>query len=358
MAAAGGDWMDRTKDSLIPKDAIDWKQKARDLGDRVHRLHRSVLDKDLLRGLLPVRARTLPHRSSRPDARERERRLIEASRAYAGALEDATPWGGQTRAVTLDGLTWWVPLTRPGDPVHVERSLRHQDFPYRALTQTRDLGIGGGMIDIGGNVGRMSIPRVILGDVAYAYCAEPDPLNYTCLVRNVRDNHLRGLVLPDRVALGSVDGTVRLERARSAGGHRVVDPGARTRLETIEVPSLRLDSWVARLGIDLQQVTFVKMDAQGSEVHILRGAPGVLAHRHIAWEIEVDPQLLRARGVALKELFILLQQHFTHFVDLNRTAAGERVRRTTDLPSALAYLSEGGEERTDVLVCTLAPVDR
>ena len=78
------------------------------------------------------------------------------------------------------------------------RYLRHQDFPYRAIAQTREAGIGGVMIDIGANIGRMSIPRVVLGDATLAYCLEPDPLNYACLVRNIRDNGLAGLALADQ----------------------------------------------------------------------------------------------------------------------------------------------------------------
>ena len=33
------------------------------------------------------------------------------------------------------------------------------------------------MLDLGANVGRMSVPRVVLGDAMVAYCAEPDPVS-------------------------------------------------------------------------------------------------------------------------------------------------------------------------------------
>src|SRR5690606_32141462 len=121
-------------------------------------------------------------------------------------------------------------------------------------------------------------------------------LNYACLVRNVRDNNLPGLVLPDRVAIGSEDGVVRLERRSTAGGHRVIDARTVSDRETVEVPSLTLDTWSERVGIDLQTLAFVKLDAQGSEVHVLRGASRILACRHVAWQIEVDLSLLARRG--------------------------------------------------------------
>ena len=322
---------------------------------RADRLRRQILEKRVLRGTLAFRAQTLPYRSGLPEARLREERFQLGAPAYADALRSgATPPEGRARRVSVDGLAWWAPLAKPDDPVAVERYLAQQDFPYRTITQTREVGLGGTMIDIGANTGRMCVPRVVLGDVTAAYCAEPDPLNYTCLVRNALDNHLDGLVLPDRVAIGSEDGVVRLERRGTAGGHTVIDPGTRSDRETIEVPSLRLDTWVDRVGIDLDGLAFVKLDAQGSEVHVLRGAPRVLACRHVAWQIEVDLALLQRRGHGGRDLFDMLGAHFTHFTDLNRAAGGHRVRPIAELGAALAYLEGVRHGGTDVLVYSLA----
>ena len=338
---------------MITKDGVGWKQKAHALSVRADRLHRSVLDKDVIRGALPLRARLLAHRSALPESCERERCFRHVSPAYAQTVDNLAPPDARLRQITVDGLTWWAPLPRPDDAAQVARALHHQDFPYRLLTQTRELAIGGTMLDIGANVGRMSIPRVILGDATIAYCAEPDPVNYECLVRNARDNKLCGLVLPDRVALGSINGTVALEQSRTAGGHKVVDADRRTNNRLIDVPASTFDAWVARLGVDLAQVTFVKIDVQGSEVEVLRGAGTVLARPHIAWQIEVDPALLRVRRAAPQDLFAIMEQHFTHFIDLGRNATGDRARRVTDLAEALGYLAASPGSHTDLLLCNL-----
>ena len=346
---------------MAAQDDVKWKRMAGDLRDRIDRLqermdrvHRSVLDKDVLHDLLPLRAATLARRSALPEARERERRFAGMSSAYAAALEEGGTSTRDIRRITLDGLTWSVPLVRPDDAAQVERAIGHQDFPYRVIAQTREVAIGGIMIDIGANVGRMSIPRVILGDVALAYCAEPDPLNHACLTRNVLDNHLGGLVLPDRVAIGAETGTVRFERSNTAGGHRVIGADTVSTRETIEVPIVTLDGFVDRFGIDLDQVNFVKVDVQGLEVHVLRGASRVLARRHVAWQMEVDPHWLRSARSSLAELVGMLRGSFTHFVDLNRHAVGRRVRPIAELGEALGYLAGPPEGRTDILVCTLA----
>jgi FkbM family methyltransferase len=326
--------------------------------EREKRVRRQVLEPDTLQALLPLRAQVVARTSAKPEAQARERQFVAASPAYARAVETPDEFSANITVITLDSLTWSVPLLAPNDPDAVARYLKHQDFPYRAITQTREAGIGGAMIDIGANIGRMSIPRVVLGDATVAYCIEPDPLNYACLVRNIRDNGLAGLAMPDRLAIGAHNGTVRLERAKSPGGHRVLGEGMTTGRETIEVPIATLDSWVDRAGIDLDTVRFVKLDVQGGEVDVLAGAARVLGCRHIAWQIEVDAERLAKRGLAFDDLFGYLRVHFTHFTDLNRLATGSRLRPLAELPDAMSYLLLPGAGGTDVLFFTLPGPDR
>jgi FkbM family methyltransferase len=331
----------------------DGKNRIERLEQKIQSLHRTVLEKDVLRGMLPIRARAAARRSAAPDARQREQRFREASAAYAREIASTETLSPSTRVISLDSLTWWVPLLRPDDPTAVERALGHQDFPYRVILQTREVGLGGLMLDIGANTGRMAVPRAILGDVTAVYCAEPDLLNYQCLVRNVRDNHLTGLVLPDHVAVAAEDGVVRLERAKTTGGHRVIDRGVATTKAVTEVSALTVDSWMDRLGIAPEHVAFVKVDVQGSEVPVLRGATRLLAHKHVAWQIEIDLQAVAGRGFVPDDLFRPLRKHFSHFIDLSRRGVGDRVRSTSELTDALAYLHGGADGRTDILLFSL-----
>ena len=327
-----------------------------ELRQRIQRLRRHVLEPGVLRAQVSYRLPMVRRLAARPEVCARHECFSKACRAYACAVETAGAPLPSSCKTMLDTLQWWVPLTKPDDPVVVERAIRHQDFPYRAIAQTRDVSIGGVMLDIGANVGRMSVSRVVLGDAVLAYCAEPDPLNFACLVRNTLDNGLRGLVLPDRVAIGATEGTVRLLRGKSAGGHRVLAEEEPASGETVEVPCLPLDVWVERIGADLDQVRFVKVDVQGYEVDVLRGAARVLSCRHIAWQMEVDLGMLSARGVhAGTDLYPLMQQSFTHFIDLNRHQLGDRIRPVGCLPEALAYVTAGSKGRTDVVLFNLDP---
>lgn len=341
---------------------INWKERALGLQTRLDRLRLGVFDKDLLRRSLPLRAQVAARRAAATDARDRERRFGELSPAYVGAsMDDLPALAGNMRQTTIQGLPWWVPVPRPDDSVYAEHALRQLDFPYRAIAQTRELAIGGVMLDVGANIGRMSIPRVMLGDAIVAYCAEPDPVNYACLVRNISDNGLRGLVLPDRVAVGMATGIAQLQRRRFAGGHRVIEAGALAEAgppaeaATTAVQVVSLDDWVARLGVHPDQVSLVKVDVQGAELRVLRGASHVLAHRHIPWQIEIDPRLLQIGGSSVADLIGLLQSSFTDFVHLDRHATGPRVRPMADLADLFARPDPAGENHTDILACNLAP---
>ena len=326
-------------------------QRLDELRHRAAVLHHAVPDPSVLEGLLPVRAAALAG-APRPDANARDQQWRDAAPVYRAAISGGPLPADESHRMTLQGLTWWMPIVRPGDQARVERYVEHQDFPYRALAQTAGLAGGGAMLDIGANIGRMCIPRVLLGHVRVAYCAEPDPLNFRCLVRNSVDNHLAGLVIPDQLAISDHNGSVRLQRAKTAGGHRVLSDTAANAGETVTVPSMTLEAWVDRLGLDLRDLTFVKVDAQGSEVDVLRGAGRVLACRHVAWQIEVEPVMLERRGFSVDDLFGLLGPHFTHFIDLNRHVTGPRTRPMAEAPEALGYVKTEG--RTDAVFFNLA----
>ncbi len=317
--------------------------------DAFARIHRAAPSRAVLRGSLGLRYPVALARARGPEAVAREARFHETAPAYAAARDqplDGTP--GVTRT-TLQGLTWWVPVLRPQDGVPGSAWLQKQRFPYRAIAQTRELAMGGIMLDIGANLGRMCISRVVLGDVVAAYCAEPDPLNYACLVRNAVDNRLSGLILPDHCAIGDHDGVAALKRERYSGGHHIVAGGSEN---VIEVPMFTLDTWVRRLGIDVGQVTFIKMDVQGFEGHVLAGAAETLRHRHIAWQMEMSPAHLAAVGTARDALYGRLAAHFSYFTDLNRQASGPRRRPIAELAEALAYV----DDQTDLLLFNEAEV--
>ena len=87
---------------------------------------------------------------------------------------------------------------------------------------------------------------------------------------------------------------------------------------------------------------------------MLDGAGEVLAHRHIAWQLEVCPARLTPHVGDVGAYIARLAGLFTHFTDLNREASGDHGRPTTELADALAYLGPADAEQTDILLFNLA----
>jgi FkbM family methyltransferase len=348
---------------LQPEDAslrADWKTKyaqARVVREKMQReiadarratsfAKHEILEPATLQRLFPHRFRTLYSRTRAQDSAARERAFRATCAAYSRSEQHAS----RIERHKVDGLHWHVPaLTRKLDelPGWFEKEQR---FPYAAILQTRDVSIGGVMLDIGANVGRVSIPRVVLGDVTAAYCAEPDSLNYECLRRNVLDNGLAGLVMPDCVAITDRDGAVTLRQGKKYTGHRVVtEPNPAG--DVIDVPACTLDTWVRRHNIDLDAVTFVKVDVEGHEQRVLDGAAEVLTRAHIAWQLEVWSAQLSAVGNSAMQLAASLARHFTHFVDLRREIPDPRVRLIAELHDMASELDKVGG-KTDIVVFT------
>lgn len=314
----------------------------------------------VLQDLMTARRAQLPLRASAAGAPLREQRLLQVSASYADAIAGRTPPDPDlAQRIELDGLAWWVPVGSSA-PEEVARAVSKEALPYLALLQSREVCVGGIMLDLGAHDGGTAIPRVLLGDVEAVYCAEPDPLNYACLAANVCENSLRGLVLPDRVAIGASEGKGRLHLMRSTRGHRVIASDTdEDSSAVVEVEIRTLDAWVSDLQIDQRAISFIKSDTQGYELQVLEGAPAVLAQRQIAWQLEVAPALMRVAGSDLRDFVAMLSSRFTHFIDLRADAPGKRRRVIADLGEGLAYLEREGESaKTDLIVYSAGAVAR
>lgn len=294
---------------------------------RLDERRRNSLTPEVLANLLPLKAASrCVMGEDRIAAAAREQRLTASSDAYRTICGDEAARQAGLQRLVISGIPWWIPREREAAQ-RAERAAA-QGFPLRAILQTRELSPG---------------------DVRAVYAAEPEPSNYACLVQNVCEHGLSGFVLPDQVAIGERRGEITLRQSRYMGGHRVLHTAPRKPVPTVTVPLTTVDAWMERLGVEPQGVSFVKVDTQGSEVTVLRGAGALLAQRRAAWQIEVDPALLQGAGFDVPDLVTLIAAHFTHVIDLGSAGRGPRVRPVAQLAESLAYLGDRAA-KTDVLV--------
>ena len=135
------------------------------------------------------------------------------------------------------------------------------------------------VVDIGANIGYFTVlfGRYV-GPAGRVLAFEPAPFNRELLARNVRDNGMAEWITIDAAAVTDREGTERFYIHNSHSGVHSLSAANLAPAEgvqQIKVPATTLDAAVARAG--LAQVDIVKIDAQGAETQILRGAAQTLS---------------------------------------------------------------------------------
>jgi len=165
---------------------------------------------------------------------------------------------------------------------------------FRTLVQPGSL-----VCDVGANLGWYTVLAARLG--ARVVAAEPDPATFALLEANIELNACTD-VQAACVALADHAGRALLDQSDvNQGDHRILGDHRTGRGAAIEVPLQRLDDLVPTARIDV-----MKIDTQGSEAAILRGAQGAIARGVRAIFVEFWPEGLQTTGSAPAELLALI----------------------------------------------------
>src|SRR2546423_1342632 len=130
-------------------------------------------------------------------------------------------------------------------------------------------------IDVGANVGMFTVPLALaVGPSGRVLTIEPSPENVARLESNLELNSLENVVV-ESIAVGDKAGQLVLQLASDPGFHstaeisesRSVDEELTVRAETLDQVWLRAHA---------PAVSFIKIDTEGSEDAVLRGAEKIL----------------------------------------------------------------------------------
>ena len=128
-------------------------------------------------------------------------------------------------------------------------------------------------LDVGANVGGYTIlASAVAGARAIAF--EPVPATFAELCRTLRVNGIEALAQPMQLGLGDVEQTLTMTAELGGLNHIVTN---REAAGTVAVPVRRLDDVLGDMPCRL-----IKLDAEGFEMNILRGAPRTLAASSLA----------------------------------------------------------------------------
>jgi FkbM family methyltransferase len=156
------------------------------------------------------------------------------------------------------------------------------------------------ILDIGANIGTVTVELLRRYPLATAAAFEPDPDSCRLLRQNIAANDLLGRATVFPIALSDAEGIVRLDRSQhNLGDHRIrTDGGARPQgaaagVTTLDVPARRLDELLRAGTITLTGRVLTKLDVQGHEGHVLAGGRPLLEHPLL---VEFWPHGLRRSG--------------------------------------------------------------
>lgn len=204
----------------------------------------------------------------------------------------------------FNGHWIWVPRALWKGPNH-----RYEPFVARIMERT--LSPGDCMLDVGAHFGLWSLfARRLVGNSGSVVSFEPSPA-YDVLLKSTRRYPQIQAV---RKGMGSKDERMSFFHQGTATSgsfvHSVTEinqPYApEVPIEKSETEICRLDSFLGSLA---KSPRLIKVDVEGFEVEVLKGATRWLSEGNSTWVIEVHPLQLERSGSSPAEVREILRRH-------------------------------------------------
>jgi FkbM family methyltransferase len=209
-----------------------------------------------------------------------------------------------------------------------------EDFEKSELEFVRQsLRVGDSVLDIGANIGFFAMSMAsFVGAEGHVQAYEPIAANAELLERSIRENRFGDRVTLRRAAVGAVPGEIRLaylpleSGSHNSGGAYLLGAGrtAPHHHETVSVPMVRIDEEAFR-----RPVRFIKIDVEGAELLVFRGARELLTtDRPIILSEIHPPQLTRVSGCRPADLIEEMRDLGYECALLENGEPGKSIRNT------------------------------
>lgn len=161
------------------------------------------------------------------------------------------------------------------------------------------------VLDVGAHIGLYSaIFARLVGSGGRVFAFEPTPDTRTVLKRTIRLNRCEGIVEVRAEAVSNVsDRTTFFDTGVAGSNANTLVKDGRSRGE-YAVDVVTVDDFAAARGL---AVDCLKIDAEGSELDVLRGASNTLDTRRPALALELHPDMLPHAGASLSAVWDLLR---------------------------------------------------
>jgi len=206
---------------------------------------------------------------------QRLRHRIGWNRLREGCEVSADAAGGYRVRVKSLGLDFFWPTPPDCDTWYALEQEVRLEHPHCYTTPPIVLGPGSTVIDVGACEGlfafRMLRQRLARRVIAF----EPFPDMGVLLKRGAAANGIGAELVHEPMAVAGRSGTVGFRTDLGADASQVVvDPGPG--FSGLRVEATSLDDYVARTGLELGRGDLIKVDAEGADWDVLRGAESVI----------------------------------------------------------------------------------
>lgn len=138
------------------------------------------------------------------------------------------------------------------------------------------------VLDIGSNIGNHMLYYCSRLGAKQVICFEPNTFNHNVLYKNIELNNLQDLVTVHNVALGATSGKgIQKDFTNRNTGMNRIEPVSLSDAGTTAVDIVRLDD------LHYKNINFIKIDVEGFEVSVLKGAAETLRGSKAVVLIEV-----------------------------------------------------------------------
>lgn len=198
-----------------------------------------------------------------------------------------------------------------------------------AQEELRDLAIGKGVIvDVGVNIGSVSLMLATFAPNARIYGFEPDPKNFAKARHNVALNGNQNISLINK-GLGADRSSAKLFNVnKTNNGMNRILLGSAPELaatEYCEIEIIKFDDFAMEEALD--RIDLIKIDVEGYELRVLEGAKASLRRFTPDLFIELDDDFLREQGDSASDLISFLEK-FDY--DIHSSPDGESVTSSDD----------------------------
>ena len=204
-------------------------------------------------------------------------------------------------------------------------------------------------LDIGANIGVMSLAMASAASNGHVYAFEPSPTNYSNLCKNVSLNAVSNIT-PIPVGVGDHEGVVEFNYVPHVAGCSFISTtGVREGIQE-QAQIVMIDSVVSEKGIS--RVDFIKLDVEGAERQALIGSLDTLKRFRPAMIMEFNPvPIERFYGENPYDLYVLLNEIYPNIYLIQDKSQGFIRITSYEMLESLVAEGKGWED----LLCTFEP---